>query len=120
MRLYLMRLARLGTTTLPVPGYLIQADDGTNILVDTGFPRDTSRLPERARGSFTVDPGATPTEQLARLGLTPRDIRYVVLTHMDIDHAGCNPDFPEAEFVVQRRHYEAARDGLPRLQILRP
>src|SRR5207244_3637019 len=33
---------------------------------------------------------------------------------------GSNPDFPHSEFVIQRRHYEAARNGLPRLQVLRP
>lgn len=120
MRLYLMEFARLGNTILPVPGYLIQTDDGTNILVDTGFPRDLSLLPERARTSFTVAPGQTPIDQLARLGVAPEQVAYVVLTHLDIDHAGCNPDFPKAEFVVQRRHWVAAQAGLPRLQTLRP
>lgn len=42
MRLYLLQL---GYTVLPdgggiaMPGYLIQTDDGRNVLVDTGFPR---------------------------------------------------------------------------------
>jgi len=120
MRLYLMKLATSAGSGAPVPGYLIQADDGTNVLVDTGFPRDRALLPEGARSGFVVEPGQHAVEQLARIGIAPGDVQYVVLTHMDIDHAGCNPDFPDAELVVQRRHYEAGLNGLQRLQVLRP
>lgn len=30
----------IGPLTLPVPCYLIQTKDGTNILIDSGLPRD--------------------------------------------------------------------------------
>jgi N-acyl homoserine lactone hydrolase len=39
MRLYLLQLGLLQPLRVPVPGYLIQSEDGTNILVDTGYPR---------------------------------------------------------------------------------
>jgi hypothetical protein len=38
MRLYLFHLGRTSSGS-PAPGYLIQTDDGQNILVDSGFPR---------------------------------------------------------------------------------
>ena len=38
MRLYILQYALNPETGSPVPGYLIQTDDGTNVLVDTGFP----------------------------------------------------------------------------------
>src|SRR5262249_13070887 len=38
------------------------------------------------------------------------DVRYVVCTHLDWDHACGHDNFPEAEFVVQRRHYEVAKE----------
>ncbi len=34
-----MRLGRMRFYNAPIPGYLIQLDDGTNILVDSGYSR---------------------------------------------------------------------------------
>jgi N-acyl homoserine lactone hydrolase len=120
MKLYLFQLGIGRETGSPVPGYLIQTDDGTNILVDTGFPRNLEGLGEGARDRWDVAESDYVVEQLARLGLRPRDIRYVVSTHLDIDHAGGHDDFPDAEHVIQRAHYEAGKHGLERLQVLRP
>lgn len=48
MKLYLFELGRFIYPDihqpLPVPGYLIQTDDGKNILVDTGFPQNLSTI----------------------------------------------------------------------------
>lgn len=117
MRLFLIPLAIHPENGIPAPGYLIQTDDGMNILVDTGFPSQFEipgsggqRLPER----FYV------VNQLAQLGLTPADIRYLVCTHFDQDHAGGHDAFPAAELVVQRQHYDAARSGdHPRFEHMR-
>jgi len=38
----------------------------------------------------------------------------VIDTHFDIDHAGHNNAFPNAELIVQRQHYESAQGGNPR------
>ena len=103
-RIYLLQLA-LGDDGTPIPGYLIQTSNGTNILVDTGVPNDGSFIPMDGSGlqiMYVVD-------QLAALGLTPRDIRYLVCTHFDPDHSGCHEDFPWSELIVQRSHYEFAR-----------
>lgn len=120
MKLYLMQLARGRETGSPVPGYLIQTDDGTNILVDTGFPRDAYDSIQGARDRWEIGEGDYVVDQLARLGLKPSDISYVVATHFDIDHAGGHDDFPDAEIVAQRTHYDAAKGGHPRFQALRP
>src|SRR5207248_3110562 len=78
IKLYLFQLAIGQETGSPVPGYLIQTDDGTNILVDTGLPKNLDELPEGMRDRWAVREGDYVVEQLARLGLRPRDIRYVV------------------------------------------
>ena len=39
MKLYLMQVAVIRQLGAPVPAYLVQADDGTNVLIDTGVPR---------------------------------------------------------------------------------
>ena len=97
MRLYILQLALNPDNSTPVPGYLIQTDDGTNVLVDTGFPHGRA-----GEENFVVN-------RLASVGVAPGDINYVVATHLDPDHAGAHDQFPGAEFVVQRAHYEAAQ-----------
>ncbi len=104
IRLYLLQLA-LGEEGTPIPGYLIQTSNGPNILIDTGAPLD---------GSFTPDGGYrlhvfSVVDELAALGLTPRDIQYLVCTHFDPDHAGGHDLFQWSELIVQRTHYDFAR-----------
>ena len=117
-RLYLMQLS---AATVPIaPGrtlamvnvcYLVTMSDGTYVLIDSGLP-PASELPP---GLAPMDDNAkTVIEQLAALGLRPADIDIVICTHFDIDHAGHHDAFPQAEFVVQRDHYEQARGGFPR------
>src|SRR5258706_4468527 len=107
IRLYLFQLALIEDGT-PIPGYLIQTSDGKNILIDTGFPNDDSFLSlDRPPGRGILE--TTPVvDQLATLGLTPRDIHVLICTHFDPDHSGCHDDFPWSELIVQRAHYEFA------------
>jgi N-acyl homoserine lactone hydrolase len=109
MRLYLMNLGGGGT----VGGYLIQTDDGKNVLVDTGYPEEHYTKPEEgfSEQGWVVN-------QLAQLGLKPDDIDYVIATHLDVDHAGSHDAFPKAEFVVQDEHLKAAKE-MPRFQRIR-
>jgi len=115
MRLYVLQLGINPATGSPVPGYLIQTDDGTNVLVDTGFGPDMVELSRRPdhEGARVTEPDLV-VNQLGRLGVRPGDVRYLVATHFDRDHAGSLAAFTGAEIVVQRRHYEAAQGGHPR------
>ncbi|CAA9385671.1 MAG: N-acyl homoserine lactone hydrolase [uncultured Pyrinomonadaceae bacterium] len=107
-----MHRADLGAIDIPVPGYVIQSGDGTNILIDTGFPYEAMKNPqpfappgvrvEMREEDFIVN-------RLATIGLRPEDIDILVCTHFDTDHAGNHDLFPNAEPVVQRGHYEFAR-----------
>lgn len=134
MRLYVLQLGLVsgfpGRGDIAVPGYLIQTGDGRNVLVDTGYPRSIRGRQEEAAAQLTAafpddrlvafnaavvrglrdDPADLVISRLAALGLTPRDIDYVVCTHFDLDHAGNHDLFTEAELVVQRRHYAVARE----------
>lgn len=102
-RLYLMRVAALPPPdNTPAVCYLVQASDGSNILIDSGLPE---QLPP---GMPPAIMEATVIEQLASLRLQPADIDVLVCTHFDADHAGRHGAFPRATFVVQRAHYEAA------------
>ena len=115
-RLYLMELS---ASTVPAgPGrnlemvlgcYLAQTGDGRQILVDSGMAADA-----RPPGLPPPRNEKNVIEHLAELGLRPEDIDIVIATHFDVDHAGYHDAFLQAEFIVQREHYELARGGHPR------
>jgi glyoxylase-like metal-dependent hydrolase (beta-lactamase superfamily II) len=66
-------------------------------------PERMKRLTVKSR------PGDDVVPQLARLGLTPEDVRFVANSHLHFDHCGGNEFFPRATFLVQRPELDAAR-----------
>lgn len=120
MRLYLLPLGRVLPYGAPIPGYLIQTDDGTNVLVDTGLPYSFIAQPPQVPGiAFEMHEEDWVVNRLAALGLRSDDIHYLVCTHLDADHAGNNDRFPAAEIIVQRTNYDLATAGHPRFGIIR-
>ena len=118
-RLYLMPTATIhaGDQQVPVPCYLIQLSDGTNILIDSGFPAGADSWQEPGM-VITIE--CSVIDYLADLGLHPADIDIVICTHLDPDHAGQHAAFANAEFVVQREHDALARGGDERFGEARP
>jgi glyoxylase-like metal-dependent hydrolase (beta-lactamase superfamily II) len=92
---------------------LVETNDGL-LLVDTGFGLGDITNPARAVRLFNIsalsplDPQETAARQVARLGFDTEDVRHIVLTHLDLDHSGGLPDFPQAQVHVLAREYEAA------------
>lgn len=85
------------------------------VLVDTGLGRADLENPKRRLGISRFGLGADyrpercAIHQIERLGLDPADVRHIILTHMDLDHAGGISDFPEAEVHVMRGELAEAR-----------
>lgn len=110
-RLYVLDLGLFRVNSgrvIGIPGFLIQTQEGQNILLDSGFPSKYADC-ERASleddlGSFghLIDFGARHlvAGQLALLGLTLAQIDLFVLSHGDIDHIGALPEFAGREIVV--------------------
>lgn len=121
MKLYFMQLGILRAMRAPIPGYAIQTDDGINVLVDSGYSRTRiGAYLHSEEEPVQMDEQDYVINQLARIGLSPKEIHYVICTHFDPDHSGNHDMFSEATFVVQRSHYELARQGsLPRLNMSR-
>lgn len=86
---------------LPVSCYLIEHAKG-KVLVDTGWHRDMSpagvydkKAQIKSLGSWIlyhvnqgrIAEGMAVDEQLAKMGIMPSDLDYVLLTHLDCDHA---------------------------------
>ena len=85
------------------------------VLVDTGYGlRDVAAPLERLSRFFLrlLDPDfkeeLTAVRQIERLGYSARDVRHIVLTHLDFDHAGGLDDFPEARVHMLRTEAEDA------------
>lgn len=94
---------------------LIEADDGL-VLVDTGLGlRDVQDPYGRLSPLFVhmnriqLDRRDTAADQIRRRGFSPHDVRHIVLTHLDFDHAGGLEDFPDATVHVLQEEMSAAR-----------
>jgi glyoxylase-like metal-dependent hydrolase (beta-lactamase superfamily II) len=84
------------------------------ILVDTGFGtrdcEDRTHMPAvfRAIVKPLLDPHETALAQIENLGFAPEDVKHIVVTHLDTDHAGGLPDFPRAQVHLHAREHAAA------------
>lgn len=105
------------TDWLPIHVWVVEHPEGL-IVIDTGIPLDAN--------AFTLRPPFMPLvrraapfkiaskeeeigPQMARLGLKPGDVRWVIQTHLHQDHDGGFQYFPKAEIIVGRREWETAQ-----------
>ncbi len=92
---------------------LVERDEGL-LLVDTGFGTGDLADPTRLGRPFLVmlrpalDPAETAVARLRALGHDPADVTDIVLTHLDLDHAGGLADFPRATVHVDGTELDAA------------
>ena len=93
---------------------LLETGDGL-VLVDTGYGLQDvrtphPRLPHIWRGLLNIRlrEQDTAIRQIEALGLDPREVRHIVLTHLDFDHAGGVEDFPHARVHVLAAERRAA------------
>jgi glyoxylase-like metal-dependent hydrolase (beta-lactamase superfamily II) len=93
---------------------VIETERDGLVLVDTGFgTRDVERKTgiSRAFISFVgprLDHEETALHQIAALGYDTDNVRHIVVTHLDVDHAGGIGDFPHAKVHCHAREHAAA------------
>ncbi|QNS02783.1 MBL fold metallo-hydrolase [Streptomyces xanthii] len=104
---------------------LIETEQGL-VLVDSGVGLDDVARPSESLGrGFRVvarpvlDPDETAVRQVAALGYDIEDVRHIVLTHLDLDHAGGLRDFPRAKVHVLRTELDAALSAGTRAERIR-
>ncbi len=73
----------------------------TTVIVDTSVATH-GRPSEFIGEDFTRLPEQVPAHALHRAGVDPKDVEFVVLTHLHWDHAGNCDLFPDARVLVQR------------------
>ena len=92
---------------------IIEHPDGV-VVIDTGVDPSTIQRPPPSDDQAFLDctpivpRGTGLVEQLAATGLTPTDVRFVINTHLHLDHAGGNRSMPEATWLVRRAELEYA------------
>ena len=103
----------------PVFAALITTDDG-NILVDTGFPpndervfqTNTGKIKEVYRGDeLKVLSVHDIRERLKEHNLSVDDIRYVIASHLHMDHYGGIQFFKNSTVLIHRDEYSQALYG---------
>jgi glyoxylase-like metal-dependent hydrolase (beta-lactamase superfamily II) len=97
---------------------LVETDRSGLVLIDTGYGLRDVQHPHRRPSRITrtmrtllnirLREEDTAVRQIERLGLDPADVRHIVLTHLDFDHAGGLEDFPQATIHVMDAEYRAA------------
>lgn len=87
---------------------LVETEQGL-VLVDTGFGLADVRNPQRRLSAFFLallspdfHESLTAVRQIEALGFRASDVRHIVLTHLDFDHAGGLDDFPNATVHMTR------------------
>ena len=97
---------------IPVGFFVIKHPKG-NVLFDTGNNDRIIKDPSYWSASFTaLKPVNTPDvaidTQLGKIDLKPDDIKYVVASHLHLDHGGNVGKFPNSTIVVQKDEIQNA------------
>jgi glyoxylase-like metal-dependent hydrolase (beta-lactamase superfamily II) len=109
------------TEWLPIYAWAIEHPEGV-IVVDTGqgahlLETGKSLHPYiRWEAAFRIEREKEIGPQLRALGIGPRDVKRVVLTHLHMDHDGGLEHFPQSEILVDPGELRAASGWAGRLR----
>ncbi|MDP2229132.1 MAG: MBL fold metallo-hydrolase [Moraxellaceae bacterium] len=93
---------------------LIETPKDGLVLVDTGIGMTDINRPSGLGKPFLaltrprLDPHEAAIAHVERLGFRADDVRHIIVTHLDLDHAGGLPDFPKAQVHVFAAEHAAA------------
>lgn len=102
-----------GDIEIPVPWFLIKHPQG-NVVIDGGNAIEAAIDKHGHWGKVveTYDPIMAVSEncvdQLKMVDVAPHDVRYVLQSHLHLDHTGAVGRFPRAQYYVQRSEYDYA------------
>ncbi|HEY3598345.1 MAG TPA: N-acyl homoserine lactonase family protein [Paraburkholderia sp.] len=98
---------------IPIPFYLLTHPKG-HMIIDGGTAIEAAADAHGYWGTVAnvyqpvMEQDEGCVAQLRKLGIEPEEIRYVMQSHLHIDHTGSVGRFPNATHVVQRAEYEYA------------
>lgn len=91
---------------IPVHSFLLDTSAGY-VLFDCACDDQGMSVWPQWLKETPYEPGEKGTllESLQAIGVSPEEIRYVVLSHMHVDHMGCLKYFPNARTLVNAREF---------------
>jgi glyoxylase-like metal-dependent hydrolase (beta-lactamase superfamily II) len=110
-----LRVDRSTFMRLPVPAFLVEHPGAGHLLIDTGLHPSVAVDPKQNfgrvmafafRGVEMTQEQAVPAQLRAR-GLDASDVRFVLMTHMHVDHASAISEFPDSTFVLSKQEWDA-------------
>jgi glyoxylase-like metal-dependent hydrolase (beta-lactamase superfamily II) len=103
---------------LPIPFYLIGHPQGI-VLFDSGlaleFPEQVNAwwlhrwMQKLLPYEFLTEDSAV--EQLKKRGISPEQVRFIILSHLHYDHSSGVQDFPNARIVISKKEWESSKVG---------
>jgi glyoxylase-like metal-dependent hydrolase (beta-lactamase superfamily II) len=100
---YQLKRNEVGTHLMSMPVFLIVHPKGT-LLWDTGAIPDAAFKPDGLPATLRYATSLKPlTEQLAEVGYTPADIKYLALSHFHWDHVGNANAFAGSTWLVRQK-----------------
>jgi glyoxylase-like metal-dependent hydrolase (beta-lactamase superfamily II) len=111
------------TFAMPVPCYLIEHSRGL-VLFDTGcspqmvdnFNEYLGEFAAAIKLNFSRD--LIVDAQIRALGYKPEDVKFVVVSHLHLDHAGGLYLFPQARFLVMAHELQYAWWPIPEQRLI--
>ena len=102
-----------GDFEIPVPWFLIKHPAG-NVVIDGGNAIEAA-IDKRGHWGDVVDAynpimnvADNCADQCKLVGVDPHSVRYVLQSHLHLDHTGAIGHFPNAQIICQRAEYEYA------------
>lgn len=103
-----------GQLKVPAMAFLIDHPKGLAVF-DTGlgtrFERPTGTA---AQGPVDLEADAMIGARLQAIGVDPGAVRWIINSHLHLDHAGGNRDLPNATVIVQQTEWDYALTGAER------
>ena len=94
---------------------LLETDRGL-VLIDTGLGlQDYLHTQQRLGrlihqfGKIEINIQLSAVQQIQQLGLNPKDVQHIFVSHLDFDHAGGISDFPQATVHVLASEFNATQ-----------
>lgn len=95
---------------------LVETQHGL-VLIDTGLGLQDYQNPQARLGKIVSRIGGieynqdlSAIAQIQKLGFKPEDVRHIIVSHLDFDHAGGISDFPYATVHVLASEYNATQN----------
>ncbi|MCX7747686.1 MAG: MBL fold metallo-hydrolase [Clostridia bacterium] len=108
---------RLKKIVFPALFALIKHPEKGVILFDTGYSshifRSTGKFPYSFYRKITpifLKKGESAKEQLAVMGISNDEVKYIILSHFHADHIGGCRDFPNAAFICSKTDYQKLKN----------